>query len=159
MPKRSTTLSSIELEILTDVARGLNNNQIGMKRFRSPKTIRSEMKSIFAKLGARNRAHAVAIGDNESPPLRDTGCGIAFRAAFRRRGRPRWVECVQTGTPALRLSAALRQRGCRPDTWACSSGSPPPARSCLSTRPACHPRGIGFFSATGFWSHSPARRS
>jgi DNA-binding NarL/FixJ family response regulator len=61
MPKRSTTLSSIELEILTDVARGLNNNQIGMKRFRSPETIRSEMKSIFAKLGARNRAHAVAI--------------------------------------------------------------------------------------------------
>lgn len=58
---RTTALTATELQVLHDVARGLNNIQIGMKQFRSTETIRTHTKNIFAKLKARNRAHAVAI--------------------------------------------------------------------------------------------------
>ncbi len=58
---RSSALSDIERGILEDVALGLSNIQIGLKQHRSPETIRTHMKNIFAKLKARNRAHAVAI--------------------------------------------------------------------------------------------------
>jgi DNA-binding CsgD family transcriptional regulator len=57
---RSTELTAIEQGILDDVALGLNNIQIGFKQHRSPETIRTHMKNIFAKLKARNRAQAVA---------------------------------------------------------------------------------------------------
>ena len=58
---RTTDLTVTEREVLDDVARGLNNIQIGLKQFRSTETIRTHMKNIFFKLKARNRAHAVAI--------------------------------------------------------------------------------------------------
>jgi DNA-binding CsgD family transcriptional regulator len=58
---RTTELTATEREVLDDVARGLNNIQIGLKQFRSTETIRTHMKNIFFKLKARNRAHAVAI--------------------------------------------------------------------------------------------------
>jgi DNA-binding CsgD family transcriptional regulator len=58
---RPTKLTATEREVLDDVARGLNNIQIGLKQFRSTETIRTHMKNIFFKLKARNRAHAVAI--------------------------------------------------------------------------------------------------
>lgn len=60
MPRR-TDLTATELEVLRDVARGFNNIQIGLRQFRSTETVRTHMKNIFAKLRARNRAHAVAI--------------------------------------------------------------------------------------------------
>ncbi|MGV9367101.1 response regulator transcription factor [Amycolatopsis sp. NPDC003731] len=63
MPK-SAELTATEREVLDDVALGLNNIQIGAKQFRSTETIRTHMKNIFAKLKARNRAHAVAIAYN-----------------------------------------------------------------------------------------------
>lgn len=58
---RSTDLTATELEVLRDVARGFNNIQIGRRQFRSTETVRTHTKNIFAKLRARNRAHAVAI--------------------------------------------------------------------------------------------------
>jgi DNA-binding CsgD family transcriptional regulator len=57
---RSSTLSHIERGVLDDVALGLNTIQIGLRQHRSRETIRTHMKSIFVKLNARNRAHAVA---------------------------------------------------------------------------------------------------
>ncbi len=61
---RSTELTAIERGILDDVALGLNNIQIGFKQHRSPETVRTHMKAIFAKLKARNRAQAVANAYN-----------------------------------------------------------------------------------------------
>jgi DNA-binding CsgD family transcriptional regulator len=58
---RATELTAIERDVLCDVARGLSNIKIAGKQFRSPETIRTHMKNIFAKLNARNRAHAVAV--------------------------------------------------------------------------------------------------
>lgn len=54
-------LSAIELDVLQRVARGHTNRRISHDIWRSLETIRSHCKHIYAKLGARNRAHAVAI--------------------------------------------------------------------------------------------------
>lgn len=59
--RRKDTLSPTELEILQNIARGLENREIATKTFRSVETIRTHVKSILFKLKARNRTHAVAI--------------------------------------------------------------------------------------------------
>jgi DNA-binding CsgD family transcriptional regulator len=54
--------TEIELGILKAVARGRTNDEIAAETFRSPETIKSQLKSLLAKLEARNRPHLVAIG-------------------------------------------------------------------------------------------------
>ncbi|WP_158889062.1 LuxR C-terminal-related transcriptional regulator [Amycolatopsis anabasis] len=57
----TTKLSATELLVLQEIARGRDNHQIATILVRSPETIRTHVKNILRKLGARNRAHAVAI--------------------------------------------------------------------------------------------------
>ena len=52
-------LSSRELLVLTQVARGLSNKQIGSKLGISDKTVRNHLSRIFKKLDAGNRTQAV----------------------------------------------------------------------------------------------------
>ncbi|MFE5567039.1 helix-turn-helix transcriptional regulator [Amycolatopsis japonica] len=59
--RRKDSLSPTELEILKEIARGLDYREIATKSFRSIETIRTHAKSILYKLRARNRTHAVAI--------------------------------------------------------------------------------------------------
>jgi DNA-binding NarL/FixJ family response regulator len=54
-------LTARELEVLGHVARGLGNKEIAGAIFRSPDTVKAHLESIFQKLGARDRAHAVTI--------------------------------------------------------------------------------------------------
>jgi DNA-binding NarL/FixJ family response regulator len=54
-------LSARELEVLALVACGLSTESIAGELFVSRNTIRSHVRHIHDKLGARNRAHAVAI--------------------------------------------------------------------------------------------------
>jgi len=54
-------LTPAETEVLLDIACGLNTEQMAAKQFRSQETVRSHAKNILRKLGAVNRAHAVAI--------------------------------------------------------------------------------------------------
>lgn len=54
-------LSPRELEVLEWAARGWLNKQIAVKMGVSPYTIRSHFTNIFAKLGAVDKANAVAI--------------------------------------------------------------------------------------------------
>ncbi|HYC51672.1 MAG TPA: response regulator transcription factor [Gemmatimonadaceae bacterium] len=54
-------LTSRELEVLQHVARGLGNKEIGKAIGRSPETVKAHLESIFRKLDARDRAHAVTI--------------------------------------------------------------------------------------------------
>ena len=54
-------LSARELEVLALVARGLSTDSIAVELFVSPNTVRSHVRHILDKLGARNRPHAVAI--------------------------------------------------------------------------------------------------
>lgn len=55
-------LSAREAEVLLWVARGETNTEIGKRLFLSEETIKSHVRHILAKLGARSRAHAVALG-------------------------------------------------------------------------------------------------
>lgn len=60
--RRDGALTKREHEVLTWVARGRTNAEIGEELFIGEETVRSHMKHILRSLGARNRAHAVTIG-------------------------------------------------------------------------------------------------
>lgn len=54
-------LTARELEVLRHVARGLGNKEIAREIGRSTETVKAHLESIFQKLGARDRTHAVTI--------------------------------------------------------------------------------------------------
>jgi DNA-binding NarL/FixJ family response regulator len=60
-PKRSSTLSARERQVLRFVARGRSNKQIARDLAITERTVKFHMTSIFNKLGADNRAQAIAI--------------------------------------------------------------------------------------------------
>lgn len=51
-----------EIEVLQLVADGLVNRDIGKALYLSEETVKSHVRHILAKLQARSRAHAVAVG-------------------------------------------------------------------------------------------------
>jgi DNA-binding CsgD family transcriptional regulator len=55
-------LSKRQVEILQLTANGLGTEQIGQQLGVSEETVRTHTRRTAGKLGARNRAHAVAIG-------------------------------------------------------------------------------------------------
>ena len=54
-------LTAREMEVLLHVAKGLGNKEIAQAIGRSPETVKAHLESIFKKLDARDRAHAVTI--------------------------------------------------------------------------------------------------
>ena len=58
-PAALSQLTDREREILTLVARGLNNDQIGERLFISPATVKTHLARIMAKLDAHDRAQLV----------------------------------------------------------------------------------------------------
>jgi DNA-binding NarL/FixJ family response regulator len=54
-------LSSREFDVLAELVKGLDNQSIANRLFISTDTVKSHVKAILRKLGARDRAHAVAI--------------------------------------------------------------------------------------------------
>lgn len=54
-------LSPREREILERVARGADGRQISHELFISPETVRTHIRNTLTKLGARTRAHAIAV--------------------------------------------------------------------------------------------------
>jgi len=54
-------LTARELEVLQHVAKGLGNKEIAQVIGRSTETVKAHLESIFRKLDARDRAHAVTI--------------------------------------------------------------------------------------------------
>jgi DNA-binding NarL/FixJ family response regulator len=61
-PVRSVTLTERELQVLRGMADGQSNAEIGRELFVSEDTVKSHARRLFRKLGARDRAHAVAAG-------------------------------------------------------------------------------------------------
>ena len=60
-PKRSSGLSARERQVLKLVARGRSNKQIAGELMITERTVKFHMTSILNKLGADNRAQAIAI--------------------------------------------------------------------------------------------------
>jgi DNA-binding CsgD family transcriptional regulator len=60
-PTVKATLSDRELEVVALVARGLTNREIGEALLVSMETVKAHMYHLGRKLGARNRAHVVAL--------------------------------------------------------------------------------------------------
>jgi DNA-binding NarL/FixJ family response regulator len=55
-------LTPREIDILRLVAAGNANKEIGAQLSMTEETVKSHMRNIFAKLGAKDRTHALAIG-------------------------------------------------------------------------------------------------
>jgi len=61
-PITQPTLSEREQQVLTGMSRGRSNAEIGRELFLSEDTIKTHARRLFRKLGAADRAQAVAIG-------------------------------------------------------------------------------------------------
>ena len=62
LPELEQKPTARETEVLQLVSQGLVNREIGERLFLSEETVKSHVRHILAKLQARSRAHAVAIG-------------------------------------------------------------------------------------------------
>ena len=51
-----------EIEVLQLISDGLVNREIGVRLFLSEETVKSHVRHLLAKLQARSRAHALAVG-------------------------------------------------------------------------------------------------
>jgi len=61
-PPRRPALTERELQVLNGMADGKSNAEIGRDLFVSEDTVKTHARRLFRKLGARDRAHAVASG-------------------------------------------------------------------------------------------------
>jgi DNA-binding NarL/FixJ family response regulator len=59
---RRGALTERELQVLRGMADGKSNAEIGRELFVSEDTVKTHARRLFRKLGARDRAHAVAVG-------------------------------------------------------------------------------------------------
>ncbi|WP_243420568.1 response regulator transcription factor, partial [Micromonospora globispora] len=60
--RASIGLTERELQVLLGMAEGKSNAEIGRELFVSEDTVKTHARRLFRKLGARDRAHAVAAG-------------------------------------------------------------------------------------------------
>lgn len=76
-------LTERERSVLDGMARGRSNSDIGRELYLSEDTIKTHARRLFRKLGARDRAHAVALayqtGVLEAPPHPDDDVVIPER--------------------------------------------------------------------------------
>lgn len=61
-----TELTEREMQVLLGMSQGQSNSEIGRELFLSEDTIKTHARRLFSKLGARDRAHAVALGMRHS---------------------------------------------------------------------------------------------
>ena len=64
--ERHSMLTERELQVLDGMTQGRSNSEIGRDLYLSEDTIKTIARRLFHKLGARDRAHAVALGIRNS---------------------------------------------------------------------------------------------
>jgi len=62
METASVGLSAREVDVLTLLASGWSNGEVGARLLISEETVKTHVSHLLGKLHARNRAHAVALG-------------------------------------------------------------------------------------------------
>lgn len=60
--RRYTGSPELLFDVLRLIAEGMTDAEIGQKLFIATETVKSRTAALYALVGARNRAHAVAIG-------------------------------------------------------------------------------------------------
>ncbi len=60
-PRQDFGLTEREREVLRAIARGQSNTEIAQALYVSEATVKTHINHIFAKLGARDRAHAIVL--------------------------------------------------------------------------------------------------
>jgi DNA-binding NarL/FixJ family response regulator len=61
-PSSQPNLTERELQVLTGMSRGRSNAEIGKELYLSEDTVKTHARRLFRKLGAADRAQAVAVG-------------------------------------------------------------------------------------------------
>ncbi len=61
MAGRSIGLTERESEILSLLSTGMTNRELGTSLYVSENTIKTHLRSLYAKLGVRNRAQAASL--------------------------------------------------------------------------------------------------
>jgi DNA-binding CsgD family transcriptional regulator len=100
-PLADAGFSRREREVLAELVGGLDNRAIASRLCISEETVKCHVKAIFRKLGARDRAHAVAVALGAAPPQAPV---VPLRPAAA--AAPR----AASGDPGQRLPAALEAR-------------------------------------------------
>jgi DNA-binding NarL/FixJ family response regulator len=59
---RAAGLTDREIDVLTRIARGLSNPDIGRDMHLAVDTVKTHVRRLFRKLNVQDRAHAVAVG-------------------------------------------------------------------------------------------------
>jgi DNA-binding CsgD family transcriptional regulator len=94
------SLSWRETQVLALIANGATDREIAAALFLAESTVSADVRHLRAKLGARNRAHAVAIWFRNPDSIRPPSPpGVGIRPASRR--RPPDVEDVIELLPDL----------------------------------------------------------
>ena len=84
-------LTEREMQVLRGMSQGQSNGEIGRELFLSEDTVKTHARRLFRKLGARDRAQAVALGI--PPRVRRLTGRLATSGMVARRGSRRNVTC------------------------------------------------------------------
>ena len=151
-PTRRTDLSAREAEVLRAMAAGKSNAEIARELFLSRATVGTHARRLYRKLGARTRAHAVALAgaraelaEREEDRITDpVSLVVALRAVIERTGRTVPFGDHAFARQVLAAGALLAALGVDMAPWLAlerpDGGDPQIRRSTADFEPARHPQ-------------------
>src|SRR5688500_17832135 len=101
-------LTRRESDVLDELLQGQSNRQIGKNLFISEDTVKSHVKAILRKLGARDRAHAVSLVLSGRSQGGGAACAGGAHSMTSAELCPRSAEHPDTGPVLLRGAGPVR---------------------------------------------------